>query len=347
MRGSTTTRRSTATTCGTTERPRGSPWSDPRLLETPRPHRAGHLDGRDRPRRPRCADAPVVDGRRSARGPVRTGRRRAARVARAGPCASDRRRSFPATALPSSPDRHDAVSTAPAAADRLGHALALHWTVSRVPADGASLTAAVREVGVRAVRGLRARAVLHDAVRLLRLQHLHREELHGTYASSSTSTRPLAEIALARRVLGDAAARCRRCSSAAARRRCSPPATSAGCCAAIGDGVRAGAGRRGHHRGQPRLGDAAGTSRSCARPASTASRFGMQLRRRRTCWPPSTARTPPAGWPTAVGWARAAGFDQRQPRPDLRHAGGVAGRLAASLDAAICPASPTTSSRTR
>ena len=89
--------------------------------------------------------------------------------------------------------------------------------------------------GERPLRRLRARPVLHDPVRLLRLQHLHRTGA-GRVGGASTGPRfaehLAAEVALARAVLG-ARRRpgARRSSSAGAPRPCWPPA-------ALGDVLR-------------------------------------------------------------------------------------------------------------
>ena len=137
--------------------------------------------------------------------------------------------------------------------------------------------------GRAAVRGLRARAVLHGALRLLRLQHLHRRRARdgdrraGRLADDVRRARRSQEVRLrpagARR---PRRAGRRRSSSAAARRRCCSPADLG-----VGAGrdrrrVRAGAGRRGHHRGQPGQRHARPTWRRCARPGFNRISFGMQ-----------------------------------------------------------------------
>ena len=98
------------------------------------------------------------------------------------------------------------------------------------PADGA-LPADTRIDAAHRLRRLPARAVLPRAVRLLRLQHLHGDELRGARQDQYADTL-LAEVALARGVLaaaGAGSARQAPSSSAAARRRCCPRATWRAC----------------------------------------------------------------------------------------------------------------------
>ena len=92
------------------------------------------------------------------------------------------------------------------------------------------------------------------------------------------------------------------------------------------DRVRAGRRRRGDHRGQPRVDRRPRSSPGCARPGSPGSRSGCS-RPPRTCCACSTAGTRPGRAVEAAREARAAGLRARQPRPDLRHAGGDRRRL--------------------
>ena len=114
----------------------------------------------------------------------------------------------------------------------------------------------------------------------------------------------------------------------------------------VRDDVRHRAGRRGHDRGEPRLGRrrrprgalaAAGVhprlASACSRPCRTCSRR-------------SSAPTIPSAIPLVVGWARDAG-PRGQPRPHLRHAGGVARRLAAHRSSARIAQRPDHISRLR
>ena len=165
-----------------------------------------------------------------------------------------------------------------------------------------------------AVRPLRARAVLHGALRLLRLQHLHRRR------SSAASRRLAGDVrrqrrsprsASRRRVLGDRdAARSRRSSSAAARRPC---------CRA-GDLAR----MLGRDRDEFGLADDAEVtteanpdSRRRRRPRPRCATAGFNrislrhaVRGRRTCCHVLDRTHDPSGVPAVVDWARAAGFDQ-------------------------------------
>ena len=191
------------------------------------------------------------------------------------------------------------------------------------PDDGRLPEPALRRLG-SAARDLRARAVLPGALRLLRLQHLHRRGARRAASSRATyAAQAVAEIRLARAVLGDAStAGRRRSSSAAARRRCCRRTTSAG--ARRGPRrVRARARRRGDHGGQPGQRRPPRPGARCARAAINRVSFGMQ-----SAVPPVLAvldRThDPERVPRVVAWARAAGLRPGQPRPDLRHAGGVA-----------------------
>ena len=78
-----------------------------------------------------------------------------------------------------------------------------------VPADGSLPRRARRRPGRAPVRVLRARAVLRGPLRLLRLQHLHRRPSCGGGGArrASYADAAVAEIALAREVLGDATCR--------------------------------------------------------------------------------------------------------------------------------------------
>ena len=123
--------------------------------------------------------------------------------------------------------------------------------------------------------------------------------------------RRCAEIDLAARRCvgtGDRARRCPRSSSAAALRRCSAPAPLAGLLDGDPRAVRADAGRRGHHRGQPRVHRPGTCSTRCGPPGTPGCRSGCS-RRRRTCCGSSTGRHTPGRALEVVGWARPAGFE--------------------------------------
>ena len=115
--------------------------------------------------------------------------------------------------------------------------------------------------------------------------------------------------------------------------------------AAIVGRVRPRRGRGGHHRGQPRQRHPGESRRGCEQAGFTRVSFGMQ-----SAVPHVLAtldRThDPRRVPDVVGWARAAGFDAGQPRPDLRHAGGVARRLGDLGGGGPGLRSPTTCRRT-
>jgi hypothetical protein len=116
------------------------------------------------------------------------------------------------------------------------------------------------------VRRLPARAVLHDALRVLRLQHVHLPELGDGVSRTTYADRSCASSRSPGRCWGPGPLRAglhrlrrRRHADAAARRRPRPDA---------GRGrrpVRAGARCRGHDRGEPRLRDAAVAGRAAVR----------------------------------------------------------------------------------
>ena len=97
----------------------------------------------------------------------------------------------------------------------------------------------------------------------------------------------------------------RRHAVAAVRRRADPDP------AADRRALRLGGRRRGHDRGQPRVGRSRRSWRRCARPASRASRWGCRARCR-ACWRRSSACTPPA--------ARSRPSPRRAPRASSRSA---------------------------
>ena len=117
-----------------------------------------------------------------------------------------------------------------------------------------------------------------------------------------------------------------RCSSAGALPRCCRPADLVRMLAGIRDRFGLAAGRRGDHRGQPRLGDARGARgarRGGLHPGVARHAVGGAAR----AADPRAHPRPGATSQRAVAGARAAGL-AGQPRPHLRHAGGVARRLA-------------------
>ena len=178
-----------------------------------------------------------------------------------------------------------------------------------VPRDGALPAGVAGRGGGGRVRRLRARPVLRQPLRLLRLQHLHRRP------SSAAAPRR----GLRRRGPGASSPWPRRCWSAP-RPRCDtvffgggtptllPPDDLGRILDGIDAHVRAGRRRRGDHRGQPGVG----------RPRPPARAAGGRLhpdlarhavRRAGTCWRCWTAGTRPGRAAAAVAEARAAGFE--------------------------------------
>ena len=219
------------------------------------------------------------------------------------------------------------------------------------PADGSLPAAALAGLGERPFGFYVHVPFCTVALRLLRLQHLHGRASSATRRGASRAT--YAEAAIAEVAAGPAGARrratCRstRSSSAAVRRRCCRPRDLAAVLAAIARRVRARRRRRGHDRGQPRqrrrAGDLVALRDGRVQPGLLRHAVGGAAR----AGAPSTAPTTRAGCPAVVEWARAAGFEQRQPRPDLRHAGGVARRLASLASTPRWRCARTTSRRTR
>ena len=170
------------------------------------------------------------------------------------------------------------------------------------PSDGSLPDSALAGVGRAAVRGLRARAVLHGPLRLLRLQHLH-------------GRRPRHRDRRARRLPDDVRRRRGRggpAGAAGARRRRSPVETvffGGGTPDAAQPGrprrgagrdrrrARAGAGRRGDHRGEPGQRHQGRPGRAARGAASPGSRSGCS-RRSTTCSRSWTAPTTRPGCPT-------------------------------------------------
>ena len=198
------------------------------------------------------------------------------------------------------------------------------------PPDGALPPASVVGWGRRPFSRLRPRAVLHDTLRLLRLQHLHRT---GAGRSGGVDRDHLRRAPHRGAVAGpaDPGAR-RRARRHGVRRRRDADAVDAG-----GAGLGAASHRRrvrprprgrDHHRGQPRLRGRGRACRAAARRASPGSASGCRARCR-TCSPFWTARTRPGGALAAVEQARRSRLRAREPRPHLRHARGVTGRLGA------------------
>ena len=197
------------------------------------------------------------------------------------------------------------------------------------PSSGTLPAAALAGAGQRAVRRVRARAVLRDPVRLLRLQHLHRRRARrpgcpGTPTPGWPSPRSgwPAGCSATRRP------RSAPCSSAAARRPCCPPAELGAILAAVRRRVRAGARRRGDRRGEP--GDRRPRRALAALRAAGFTRisFGMQSAAPHVLAVLDRAHQP--GRPEqCVGVGPRGRVRARQPGPDLRHAGGDRRRLGA------------------
>ena len=207
-------------------------------------------------------------------------------------------------------------------------------TVTPRPQDGCSPTTALRAARLGAPFGVYVHVPFcSGALRLLRLQHLHRRRARRRVRQPVRRT-PTSAIARGpawpAQVLGDRdvpvetvffgggtptllpAGRPRRGCWPRRRPTSGSPPTCEVTTEANPDSV-----------------DRAATSSGCATAGSTGSRFGMQSRGRRTCCATLDRTHDPARVPR--GRRRgpaAAGFEQRQPRPHLRHAGGVARRLA-------------------
>ena len=222
-------------------------------------------------------------------------------------------------------------------------------TVTRPRATARSRTSALAGARRAAVRVLRARAVLHGAVRLLRLQHLHRRRARRTGAPGASRTTyaeaAVAEVRLARRVLGDA----RPGRDRLLRRRYADPAGACGPrrgrSRAIDDEFGLADGRRGDHRGEPRQRRRVRTSSRCARRASTGSRSACS-RRSTTCSHVLDRTHDPAAGPGRRRLGAGGRLRAGQPRPDLRHAGGVARPTGRPRSTPRWRARPTTSRRT-
>ena len=168
------------------------------------------------------------------------------------------------------------------------------------------------------VRGLRPRAVLRDAVRLLRLQHLHRRA--RACSAPATPSRSWTSSPWPRKVIAPAPGRHRllrrRHADAAAAGRPRPhPGRHR---PDLGPGRR----RRGDDRGQPRVGRRRPSLRALRAAGFTRISLGMQSAAPARAGACSTAGTPRAGRaPRPRGGPRRR-VRARQPRPDLRHAGG-------------------------
>ena len=178
-------------------------------------------------------------------------------------------------------------------------------------------------------RLLRARAVLRDALRLLRLQHLHRRRARrrarraATYADAA-----VAEI--------DSPAACSATADLPVETvffgggtpTLLPPADLGALLDAVRDALRAAPTAP---RSPPRPTPTSVDARALAGAARRRLHPGLvrhAVARCRTCCRRWTARTPRAGAAAPCAWARAGRLRPRQPRPDLRHAGGVRRRLA-------------------
>ena len=199
------------------------------------------------------------------------------------------------------------------------------------PADGALPDAALAELGHAALRVLRARAVLRGALRLLRLQHLHRRRarrpapgrLAGDVRRGGDRRDPPGPA-------GCSATRTSRCDTVffgGGTPTLLTPADLGAVLAAIAAEFGLAAGRRGDDRGQP------GQRRPLGPRGAARGRLQPDLAS--ACSRPSPHvlatldRThDPRRVPAVVGWARDGRLRPGQPRPHLRHAGGVARGLA-------------------
>ena len=205
-----------------------------------------------------------------------------------------------------------------------------------VPPDGALPGAALARARCRrGFRRLRARPVLRQPVRLLRLQHLHR---YASWAAAGRSS-AYADTVLAEVDAGRAGARRRGAAGrhGVLRRWHADPAAPDDLGRMLdGDrqGVRAGRRCRGHHRGEPGVGDPGVAAGAARRPASPGSRSACS-RSPRTCWRCWTASTRPAGRLPRRAEAREAGFDHVNLDLIYGTPGEQPEDFAASLDAAV------------
>ena len=220
--------------------------------------------------------------------------------------------------------------------------------VTPLPPDGTLPESALAGAGRAAVRRLRARAVLHGPLRLLRLQHLHRRRSSGTRPARPGRRTPRRRSPSCGRPAGCSAtgtSRSPRCSSAAVRRPCCRPSDLAAMLAAVDAEFGLAAGCRGHHRVQPR-------QRHARRPGPAAGgRIHPDLLRDAVRGPARAGDPRPDPRPAARARRRGVGAGGRlragQPGPDLRHAGGVVRPTGRPRSTPHSPAAPTTSRRTR
>ena len=187
----------------------------------------------------------------------------------------------------------------------------------------AARSRALTGLGSPALRRLRARAVLRHPVRLLRLQHLHRRRARRRRVAGLLRATAVAEVRLARQVLGTADVPA---GDRVPRWRHAHPAAAARPGPAARRDPRRARACGPTPRSPPRPTPTASTSarwRRCATPGFTRVSFGMQ-----SAVPHVLAtldRThDPDRVPQVVGVGPGGGLRGRQPRPDLRHAGGDA-----------------------
>ena len=206
------------------------------------------------------------------------------------------------------------------------------------PPSGELPAAALAGARLDRARHLRPRAVLHGALRLLRLQHLHADRARRPAAQHArpTPTRASASSSSLGGPRATGAGRCRRCSSAAAPRRCCRRPISSACCAAYGTRFGLAPGRGGHDRGQPGLGRprrrcerspppaSRASASACSRPCRTCCHAGTHPRpgqRRRAPW---RRRATPA--------CRSASTSSTARRGSRSPTGAAASRLAIALE---------------
>ena len=197
-----------------------------------------------------------------------------------------------------------------------------------MPADGSLPDAALAEFGVPAVRALRPRPVLHGALRLLRLQHLHRRGARGRsrgVASRRTPKPSIHEIRHARRVLGDRDVPIDTIFFGGGTPTLLKPAD-------LGAVVASAAAEFGLSHDIEITTEANPDSVTAWDLEELRSAgfnrisFGMQSAVDHVLKVLDRTHDP-LRVPAAVEWARTAGFDEVSARPDLRHAGGVGRRL--------------------
>ena len=195
------------------------------------------------------------------------------------------------------------------------------------PADGSLPRRSLAGQAIPALRRLRPRAVLRDPLRLLRLQHLHRDRARRRGRPGRLRRHACAPRSPWQQGFSVTDRRPRRCSSAAARRPCCRPPTWSGPSQLVRDTLGLAADAEVTTEANPESVDQAYLAELRAGGFTRVS-LGMQSARAARAARCSSAGTRRAG--RSRRWPRRArrGLRARQPRPDLRHAGRDRRRLA-------------------